>query len=283
MGLQKLFAIMANFVSLLLVCIVFAGPATSAESVGSAKRIIKDVTGDGAVGSRSVVTSDPVYRNERVAAGIGSRGELELSDGSRLIVGENSVIDLDEFVIASTGFQSATINVAKGAFRFISGNSAKGAISIKTPLSTIGIRGTKLDVYVGEGGMTRVVLLSGQAITCTRSGRCITLNRSCDIVEVRSRNDIEKLPFLRSAARSRNEESGLFSLTENQGRHTDRWRASTAGCSARSAADTQREGDGPDRGVDGPDVSEPPSPSDDSEGEGEGEGEGEAEGDGDGD
>ncbi len=259
MAFHKLVACFSGFL-LVFFCAIGADPATSAQSVGSAKRVVKQVTGDGAVGTRNVVSSDPVYRNERIAAGAASRGELELSDGSRIIVGENSVIDLDEFVVADAGFQSATINVAKGAFRFISGNSPKGAISIKTPLSTIGIRGTTFDVYVGEGGITRVVLLSGQVTACTRSGRCITLNRSCDIVEVRSRNDIQRLPYLRSQDRTATQENGLFSLTTNQGRHTDRWRAFTGGCSARSAADTQRQGDASDPA---PPAPEPPVPDDD--------------------
>ncbi len=254
------------FLSVLLAGLIgafgLAVPAFGAENAGIAKRVVNSVTGDRAVGPRTVVTADEIYKDERISAAATSRAELELLDGSKIIVGEDSTIDLDRFVLGDNTIQSATINVAKGAFRFISGNAPKGAIKIKTPLSTIGIRGTVFDVYVSEGGVTRVVLISGQVTACTLAGSCITLRRSCDIVEIRGRNAIQQLDYLRSAARSRTDERALFTLTENQGRHSDRWRAFTGGCSARASNDTQRTGNAPDPA--------PQTPESESEGESEG-------------
>lgn len=244
-------------VALIFALLAMGMPVHAADSVGAAKRIINTVTGQGAVGNRNVATSDAVYRDERIAASSASRAELELVDGSRIIVGENSIVDLDKFVIADANFKSATINVAKGAFRFISGDSPKGAITIRTPLSTIGIRGTVFDVYVGAGGLTRVVLLSGRITACALGGQCITISRACDIVEIRTRSDIRQLAFLRSSERGRADEAGLFNLTENQDRHTDRWRALTSGCSARAALETQRDGNAPDPAPPPVDISPP--------------------------
>lgn len=242
------------------------GTANAAEQVGDAKRVLNLVTGAGAAGSRELRSSDPVYRAERISADSGSRGELQLSDGSKLIVGENSSITLDNFVLGEKGFKSATIRVAKGAFRYISGESPKGAVKFKTPLASIGVRGTTLDVYVDDTGATRVVVLSGEVRTCTTAGQCITTRRACDIVEVSSGTEIKQLDFLRSNGRPRQTESQEYSLTENQQRHSPGWRAPVGGCSARAALEIPNinpNGGENDRNF--PPPPPPPPPPDDEE------------------
>lgn len=219
---------------------IYVFPASSAETVGEANKVVNTVRGKLQATRRTLNTSDPVYESEEVSADADSRGELLLRDGSKVIVGEGSTIHMDDFVVAGDSFAEGTINVAKGAFRFISGNS-KDKIRIKTPLSTIGIRGTALDVYVGEGGLTRVVLLNGQITTCS-NGQCVNSNRPCDIVEVTAPGSIQELPFLRSAGRTRGNEAEQFDLTEQQQRHTREWRAPTIACSARAAEEAQTPG-----------------------------------------
>lgn len=215
-------------------------PAPAQETVGEAKKIINTVTGDSGGEPRAIAIDGPVYAAEAVSAESDARGELLLRDGSKVIVGEGSTIHMDDFVVAGDSFAEGTINVAKGAFRFISGRS-KDKIRIKTPLSTIGIRGTALDIYVSEAGITRVVLLNGQITTCT-DGQCINSNRPCDIVEVTAPGSIQELPFLRSSGRSRGSEAEQFDLTEQQRRHTREWRAPTVACSARAAEEAQTPG-----------------------------------------
>ncbi len=218
-----------------ILALFMATGASASETVGSAKRIVNLVTGNDSGVQRGLNTDDPVFRDERISAEGGSRGELILTDGSKIIVGENSSITLDDFAVGEKGFKSGTINVVKGAFRYISGSSPKGAIKFKTPLATVGVRGTTLDVYVGEGGVTRVVVLSGRVTTCTNGGECITMNRSCDIVEVGGPSEISSLPFLRSRERDRTNETQDYPLTENQNQHSGGWRAPTGGCSVRAA------------------------------------------------
>lgn len=237
---------------------------TAQERVGEAKRIVNTVTGKGAVGARPIVREDPVYRNEQVSAKPDSRGELQLVDGSKIIVGEGSSIKLDRFVVSDQTIKRGTINVTKGAFRFISGSSKK-AIRVRTPLSTIGIRGTTFDVYV-DGGVTRVVLLSGEIEACANGGACITLSRVCDVAEISGANSIQQLPFLFSNERTPQQEAALFNLTVNQQRHSEGWRAQLIPCFARAASQSNSsnspagEGDPPDPGP-APDPTPPSEPS----------------------
>lgn len=196
----------------------------------------------GSIGNRKLAVSDPVFGSESIRADANSHGEIILNDDSKIVVGENSEISLDDFVVAGDGFQSATLNVAKGAFRFISGESPKGTFTIKTPLSTIGVRGTVFDVYVGDGGVTSVVLLQGQVRVCTTNSKCLIAERSCDIIEVRSPDEIAEKPFLRSARRPAAEETAAFSLLSGQGRFEKRFRAQTANCNSRSAQEKADSG-----------------------------------------
>lgn len=263
--------------AVLLSCAIATG-AFASETVGSAKRIVNVVTGNDSGVKRGLNAEDPIFRDERISAGGSSSGELILTDGSKIIVGENSSITLDNFAVGEKGFKSGTISVAKGAFRFISGSSPKGAIKFKTPLATVGVRGTTLDLYVDENGVTRVVVLSGRVTTCATGGTCITMNRSCDIVEVRGRSQISSLPFLRSRDRDRTQELQDYPLTENQNQYSGGWRAFTGGCSVRAALEQRQvnpnggDGERRNRVQETPPPPPPPPPPDEDDEDDGGEG-----------
>ena len=231
--------------------------SVAAEKLGEAAVVQNTVTGAPPSGeARRLKVSDSVYGAELISAGADSHGELRLNDDSRVIVGENSSITLDDFVLSDRGFSAATLNVAKGAFRFISGDSPKGTFKIQTPLSTIGVRGTAFDVYVDEAsGNTKVVLFRGAVRVCTRGRSCLVASRGCDIIEVRSSSEIERLPFLRSRGRSRGDEAAQFGLSERQSRFNSRWRIPTVACTARAAIEAQPGSSQTGAGdVEGPDV-----------------------------
>ena len=239
----------------------FGGASFAAEKVGEAASIENIVSGQGVTkGLRRLAVSDAVFRSERISAGPASHGEILLNDNSRIIVGENSTVALDNFVIAGENFSNLTVNVAKGAFRFVTGNTDKKAIKIITPVGNIGVRGTLFDVYVDPvTRATRVLVYKGAVTVCTKLGRkCIVADRSCDIVEVESGNKIERLPFLRSAARTRANEAAAFPLAEQQQRFGAGFQAPLGGCYARAAFEaansTPTHGNGPEDTV----VPEPP-------------------------
>ena len=134
----------------------------SSSQVGKAVQVVNRVTGNIKDDVRTLANNDPVYGLERISADAQSHGEIILNDDSRILVGPGAEISLDEFILADSGIKSATLNVLKGAFRFISGKSKQGTFKIKTPVATIGMRGTLFDVYVGEDGQTDVILFSGR-------------------------------------------------------------------------------------------------------------------------
>ena len=64
------------------------------------------------------------------------------------------------------------VSAVKGSLRFISGKSGDKAYTIRTPTSTIGVRGTVFDIYVDEAGETTVGLVSGRVEICGLNRRC---------------------------------------------------------------------------------------------------------------
>ena len=222
-----------RFIFKFVILLLYIFPSFAyAQEVGSAVKIVNSVKGKIKGKSRTLSKNNPVFSNEKISASSSSHGEFILSDKSRIIVGPNSSVTLDSFLVSGRGFEKGLVNVSKGAFRFISGRSKKGSIKIKTPLTTIGIRGTIFDVYVGRGGVTDVVLFSGKVEVCTRRNNCKTMVANCDIIRVKSGNSIKFREFLRSGNRSK--ENADYSLTHKQGRFPPRWRAPTGRCSARA-------------------------------------------------
>ncbi len=153
-------------------------PVLSQEQVGSATLIRTAVTGS----SGPVVVKSPVYKDERIRTSQNGLGEFRFIDGTKFAVGGNSSVVIDRFVYdGSKTFNKLTMNAARGSFRWISGKSKSEAYEIVTPAGTVGIRGTRLDIFVGPGGVTSVVLLDGAARFCGANG-CQELRRRCDVV-----------------------------------------------------------------------------------------------------
>lgn len=201
--------------------------------VGKTAGVINFVIGDNLDKLRQLKVDDPVYALERISAELESHGEILLDDDSRIVVGPGAEISLDDFVVADNGIQSGTLNILKGAFRFISGNSPKGTFKVVTPLSTIGIRGTLFDVYVNDKGQTDVIIYSGSVNVCTLNNRCKILHKTCDVVRVKSKNNIRFAKFLRSG--NMEIENKRYNLVENQDRFSKEWRAPIDKCDVRGS------------------------------------------------
>lgn len=182
---------------------VLAGP-----SVGEATKIKNHVTGSS--GNRKLNVADNVFASENIRAAKDSNGQLLLNDNSKIIVGENSSVSLDNFVVSNDGISKGTFKVTKGALRLISGNGPKGRYKIKTPVSTIGVRGTALDVFVRASGETDVILYNGIIETCS-SSTCLVSRRVCDVINIKPSGAISKLPSFRKRRSQEEGENVRFS------------------------------------------------------------------------
>jgi FecR protein len=150
------------------------------DSIGGAELVVNRVRGNLATGGVVPVTQgDGVFRDEAVRTDADSTAKIVLIDATSLSLGPSSSIKIDRFVYSGTGQHGAiALNLAKGVFRFVTGDADKAAYTITTPTATLGVRGTILKI-VSTTAETSVTVEEGSAIVCTRRAakkRCAELN-----------------------------------------------------------------------------------------------------------
>jgi FecR protein len=119
-----------------------------------------------------------VQANELVTTGSSDRAHLVFLDGTSVTIGPNAQLTIDKFVYdPGTKTGELAFTAAKGVFRLVGGKISKtGAITVKTPSSTIGIRGgiTILKVTLSE---TMAAFIFGAKLTVTAAGQTQTITR----------------------------------------------------------------------------------------------------------
>lgn len=153
----------------------------AAEVIGAADTIANRVTGEIASRKRVLAERDAVHRDEIVQTDRAASARILFQDSSDLRLGANARIKLSASVYG--GQQGATLELSRGALRFVSGNGPVGSYQIRTPVATIGLRGTGIGIVI-TAGRTYVTLLDGAAQVCTRGGRCSLLANRCSYVAV---------------------------------------------------------------------------------------------------
>jgi len=94
-----------------------------------------------------IVAGDEVVRDEVVRTAADSDARFVLRDNTNLSLGPNSTLKLDRTVFSGDAKAGdIAIKLTTGAFRFVTGDSKKEAYVISTPIATMGVRGTTLDI-----------------------------------------------------------------------------------------------------------------------------------------
>ncbi|MEJ8823942.1 FecR family protein [Variovorax humicola] len=135
-----------------------AAPAT-APSAPTHAGIVKNVRGEVQLldtngTMRAARPSDEVSPVDRVRTGPDSGASVVLRDGTTLIVGPSSQLDLKEFRYESTTQNgNLVVSLLRGSLRMITGQIGKGHpddLRVETQTATIGIRGTDFIVEVEQ-------------------------------------------------------------------------------------------------------------------------------------
>jgi hypothetical protein len=141
-----------------------AGPGGQAEPIGSVEVSDGDVfitrtNGTRVRGEKGV----EVYQGDVVETGDGGSLGVVLADDTTFSLGEDGRLVLDELVY-DPGTQTGTsaISVVQGVFTFVSGQIAKtgpDAMTVTTPVASIGIRGTTVAGRAAAEGETNTITL----------------------------------------------------------------------------------------------------------------------------
>ncbi len=105
----------------------------------------------GAPQAHVAVVRERVGLGDEVQTGGRSQLQVLLLDKTTFTVGAGARVTIDRFVYdPNRGTRSMAASVAKGAFRFMSGRPDRaGTTSIRTPIASIGVRGTIVEGAVG--------------------------------------------------------------------------------------------------------------------------------------
>ena len=143
--------------------------------IGSAATVTNQVEGILRGSARSLAAGSDVHANELVRTQDASVAELVFLDNTNLSIGPRSSVTLDRFVYDPDGRTGrVVVNATRGVFRFVTGSQPPQNYTIRTPIATIGVRGTVFDLLV-ESNRIVVVLVSGEVIVST-AGRSVRLS-----------------------------------------------------------------------------------------------------------
>lgn len=99
-------------------------PALAAESVGEIMAVIDAASASGQAGERTLAVSSRVFIGDLVATDAAGEAQLLFSDGTRMVVGSNSSLMIDEFLFGGNATKNQfAVSALGGTFRFISGDS----------------------------------------------------------------------------------------------------------------------------------------------------------------
>ncbi|WP_428687678.1 FecR family protein [Roseibium sp.] len=214
---------------LAVAAVLFSAFCTTALAgkVGTTVEASRTVRATGGAKPRLVLVDTEIYENDRLRANASGNAQIRLIDGTKIVVGPNADVKIDDFVFnKNKTVKRLTISATRGAFRFISGNSKHSAYKIKTPNGTIGVRGTAFDVTITRQG-TNIALLRGSLNVCDYSQRCREIRNRCDYVLV-NRRGVTKDRL--NSDRLRDQAKTLFPLLVDEKRLHRPFKQFASGC-----------------------------------------------------
>ena len=106
---------------------------------------------------------DPVYQGDVVETGAGAAVGLVFNDDTTFALDQNARMVLDELIYdPDSGQGSSLFSVIEGTFIFVSGEIAANNpddMTIRTPVATIGVRGTKVAGQAAAEGEQNIIVL----------------------------------------------------------------------------------------------------------------------------
>lgn len=147
--------------------------AQGAAAVGAVSALQGAAAAVRATARDALARGDSVYMDDILETGPGGKLRVTFADDTELTLGPGADVVIDEFVYAPEARTArAALRVTAGAARVLAGAverlGGQGALSITTPVATIGIRGT--DVFLElDGDHLQVALFSGYEVNVTNA------------------------------------------------------------------------------------------------------------------
>ncbi|MBO90253.1 MAG: hypothetical protein CMP14_12090 [Rickettsiales bacterium] len=133
-----------GFTIAFLICVITT-VSHSAIEIGIADIIVGDVYGRNL--SKRMTSGETLIYNQKVRTGRNSGATLQFKDNTRMTIGERAEMLLDDMVYNSQEEKlNGLVQLKRGVLRFASLKNSTVNLRIRTPVATLGIRGTVFDV-----------------------------------------------------------------------------------------------------------------------------------------
>lgn len=148
------------------VCYVIAAVAAFAGTARAAGiATVTDVVNEGyrtppGHEEQSAKRADELVQDEALRTDDESSIQVEFVDGSQLSVESDSELVLSDYVFDGAASRGL-INLNEGLFHFTSNGKPDQGVKLRTPVATIGVRGTEFMVHVDGDDATIIDILSG--------------------------------------------------------------------------------------------------------------------------
>lgn len=143
----------------------------------------------------SLAEGDELFSTDTIITDSSATAELAFADGTQASLSPGTTLEIQEFVFEAGKEPSFILGLTEGAMRSVSGEIVRQnpeAFSIRTPQSTIGIRGTELFNSVVDGKETHIVLHIGKGhivLVTTQDGREVAMDGPLHGIELTSGNN----------------------------------------------------------------------------------------------
>jgi hypothetical protein len=141
-----------------------------AVGIGTADSVIPATTYTRSGAAHGLLSKDPLEQDDIILTAHEGSTQVRFLDDTMLTIGPDAEVLLDKAIFDGSQAKTLTVQVVRGALRFVSGMSNRTAYEIKTPGATIGVRGTVVDI-LREGDRTIVNFVDGSGTICLPTTR----------------------------------------------------------------------------------------------------------------
>lgn len=161
-------------------------------SIGTTVAVIQQATAQRQAIVRTLQVGGDVFVGDLLKSGPIGLAQLVFQDDTRLVVGPNSSLRIDTYLLRNQDtVKNLSISALRGSFRFLSGNSPSKSYQITTANATIGVRGTAFDISSRADG-TGILTYKGKVVVCNLRQKCDSADRG-ELFDVGSNGDVREI------------------------------------------------------------------------------------------
>jgi hypothetical protein len=159
----------------------------AADIAGYVTRFKNAVAVENATGRRPLALGEPLHLGDRVVTGTDARLEVRMRDSTVLTLGENTEFVIQQIQGITPNKDGSLFELLKGVFRAVTAQTdmaeqPREHWQVRTPVATIGIRGTELwggfNLRDAGSNTLDVVMLEGRGVYVENAGQRVELKQA---------------------------------------------------------------------------------------------------------